>query len=236
MKKKILSCDHCESKIDSVFKCLDQEALSELSEEKRTNLYKKGQILFYEGNMPYGIFCISEGVIKLYKTSLEGKQTIVRMAKPGDILGYRSLFSSQPYNATGECLEDSRICFTEKKVIYKLITENPELALEIISKLSLQLGFAENMAHGMAYRSARERLAELILLLNESFGEEANGVRRINLKLTREEISQMIGTTQETVIRLMSEFKDDDMVDTIGKTMIIRNHSALLSAAHLEEY
>src|SRR3990167_5095219 len=97
---KLLHCQECSTRGIGIFCSMAEPLVSELDRAKTTNYYHKKQIIFYEGNQPYGLYCISSGIVKLYKTGMEGQQQIVRMAKSGDILGYRSLFAGENYSAT----------------------------------------------------------------------------------------------------------------------------------------
>src|SRR3989338_9543222 len=109
-----LDCQHCSSRLLGVLCNLDDKGLDECDQHKTTNTYKKGQVVFYEGNQAYGLYCVFSGRMKLYKTGVDGKQQIMRIAGPGDLLGYRSLFADEPYHATAEALEDATICCIDK--------------------------------------------------------------------------------------------------------------------------
>jgi len=213
---------------------LEEKALEECNRHKTTNQYKKGQVVFYEGSRAYGLYCIFSGRVKLYKTGVDGKQQIVRIAGPGDLLGYRSLFSEEPYSATGEAIEEATICCVDRNAFFPLLSKNPQLALNIIKKLSKELREAEDLATSIAHRSVRERMAELLLMLKETYGKPAKKGIRIDLQLSREEIGEMIGVTQESAIRLLSEFKRDGMIEVKEREITILNPTALLDTARLE--
>lgn len=224
-----IECDKCQSVIKGIFCHLESDKLEKVSEHKITNLYRKGQKLFSEGNHPNGIFCISSGNIKLTQQGNDGKETLVRVATKGDILGHRSLFSDNDYHATATAMEDTRACFIDKTFIMNIIREEPTVALNVIEKLSRDMGAAEHRLTSMHTKNVRERLAELLLLLRESHGVEENDKKRIriNIKLTREEMATMIGTAPETLIRFMTEFKDAGLIEQEGKTIFILNSPLL---------
>jgi CRP-like cAMP-binding protein len=228
------SCSNCPSKNQGIFCALEGEELSEVSKHKVTNTYKKGQNLFVQGNHPFGIFCISSGNIKVTQTGNDGKESIIRIVKGGDILGHRSLFTNQFYKATATAMEDTRACFLDKSFIMKTIEKNPSVSLSIIEKLSRDMGSAEQHSSSLHQRNVRERLAELLLLLKESHGEEIKpGHHKINLKLTREEMATMVGTASETLIRYISEFKSAGLIEQDGKMIIITNEEELVDWANL---
>ncbi len=220
--------------MNGIFCALEGADLESISGHKVTNHYKKGQTLFVQGNHPYGLYCISNGNIKLSKVGTDGKESIVRIVTGGEMIGHRSLFTDQNYSATATALEETTVCFLDKKFIMKLLSEQPSISLNIISKLSRDMGAAENKLSSFHQKNVRERLAELLLVLKESHGtKNEDGTTSINLKLTREEMATMIGTANETLIRFISEFKDANLIDQVGKTIIIKNEEELLEWANI---
>ncbi len=231
--KEIDKCQNCPSKGKGIFCDLDNPELDDLSQHKVTNTYKKGQTLFVQGNHPFGLYCINSGNIKVTKTGADGKETIVRVAQGGDVLGHRSLFTSQFYTATATALEETKVCFIDKKYILKLIEEKPSVSLHVINKLSRDMGAAENKLTSLHQKNVRERLAELLLLIKETHGEECDEGIKLNIKLTREEMATMIGTANETLIRFMSEFKDEGLIEQKGKTIILKDEEKIIEWANL---
>ncbi|MBI1909490.1 MAG: Crp/Fnr family transcriptional regulator [Deltaproteobacteria bacterium] len=229
-----LDCETCKSRILGVLCSLEGESLHECDQHKTTNYYKKGQTIFYEGNQAYGLYCVFTGRVKLYKTGIDGRQQIVRIAGPGALLGYRSLFAEEPYHATAEALEEATICCIDKNAFFPLISKNPELAVNLIKKLAKELRQAEDLATSIAQRSVRERMAELLLILKETYGKTVKKGIQIDLKLSREEMGEMIGITQETAIRLLSEFKKDGLIDVQEREITILDPKALLETARIE--
>lgn len=222
-----LECENCQSLMRGIFCDLEKPVLQNVSKHKVTNLYKKGQTLFEEGNHPHGVFCISSGNIKLTQQSNEGKETLVRVVTKGDILGHRSLFSDNTYHATATALEDTRVCFIDKSFIMDMIRNEPSIAMNVIEKLSRDMGSAEHRISSMHTKNVRERLAELFLMLKESHGIIEDGRIRIDLRLTREEMATMIGTAPETLIRFITEFKDEGLIEQEGKTLFVKNAEKL---------
>jgi CRP-like cAMP-binding protein len=234
MKKATLnSCAECPSKEEGIFCQVEFNEIEEISLHKITNTYKKGQTLFVQGNHPYGLYCISSGNIKLTKAGNDGKETILRIVHSGDILGHRSLFTDDNYSATATALEDTVVCFIDKKFIMNIMGKNPTIALNIINKLSRDMGQAEKKLTSLHQKNVRERLGELILTLKASHGVKENGRWRIDLKLTREEMATMIGTANETLIRFMTEFKDAGIIEQEGKVLYIKDEEELLSWANI---
>ena len=227
------SCENCVSRGEGIFCDLEIPEIIEVSHHKTNNIYKKGQTLFVQGNHPMGIYCVSKGNIKLTKTGADGKETIVRIVNGGDILGHRSLFTDDNYSATATAMEDTEVCFIDKKFILKVIEKNPSVALSVINKLSRDMGAAEKKLANLHQKNVRERLAELLLSLKASHGVMEGKRWKINLKITREEMATMIGTANETLIRFMTEFKDAGIIEQEGKVIFITNEEELLNWANI---
>ncbi len=228
-----LNCQQCSARLEGFFGGLNAEGIAQCNQHT-TNTYKAGQVLFYEGNPAFGVYCVYSGRIKLYKTSRGGRLQIVRLAGPGDLIGYRCLFAEESYTATAEAMEDATVCFIEKAVFLPLLSQQPDLATKMIRKLSAELRQAEDRMADIAQKSVKERLAELLLLLKETYGKVTPAGTEIGLALSREEMAEMIGTTQESVIRLLSEFKAKGIIHLDGRQIVIVNPKLLLRIAHIE--
>lgn len=231
---KNVSCENCSSRGKGIFCELEHMALKEVSDAKVMNIYKKGHTIFHQGNPPFGLYCVNSGKIKISKIGNDGKESIIRIAHEGDVLGHRSLFSNESYNATATILEDAAICFLDKKFIYKAIQTQPTIAIQLIQKLSKEMGAAESMTASMSQKNVRERLAELFLMLKQTYGIKENGRTRLDIKLTRDEIASMIGTASETVIRFISEFKDEGIIEQEGKVIFIKDEEKLIDFANIQ--
>jgi CRP-like cAMP-binding protein len=227
------SCENCPSNGEGIFCNLNFTELAGVDQHKIINKYKKGQTLFVQGTHPFGLYCISSGNIKLTKTGVDGKETIVRIVHAGDILGHRSLFTDEDFGKTATAMEDTEVCFIDKKYILALIEKNPSVALNIINKLSRDMGNAENKLSSLHQKNVRERLGELLLSLKASHGVKENGRWRIDLKLTREEMATIIGTANETLIRFMTEFKEAGIIEQEGKVIYIKDEEELLNWANI---
>lgn len=231
---KFSHCQDCPSREKGVFCELEQLALDNLSHQKITNTFKKGQTLFVEGNPPYGLYCVSKGNVKITKMGTDGKDAIVRLASSGDVLGHRSIFTEQFYSATATAIEDTSVCFIDKKYIMKLVQNEPTVAMNLISRLGKDLGASESKIASYSQKNVFERICELLLLLKESHGvEEEPGKTRLDIKLTREELASLVGTATETLIRFISELKNEGAIEQSGKTMYIVNEKKLVEFANL---
>ncbi len=233
MKKKACavtpSCDDCVINSISVFNKLTVDELNLLNFEKVCQIYKKGTIIYNEGSRISGCFCIHGGIIKLYKTGFEGREHIIRFAKKGEIIGYRSLLSNDFACHTAKVLEDSQVCYIPGDTLFKLLESNPKFSLEMLKLACVELGEANAFITDIAQKTVRERLAEVLLILKDSFGldEEKN----LQIVLTREELGNIIGTATESVIRLLSEFKDNNWIEINGRKIKILDVKAIQKVA-----
>lgn len=235
MKSPPLHCQKCNSRGKSVFCDLSSEHLQEIDGSKATNHYKSHQVLFYEGNHPYGLYCVNSGRIKIYKMDPNGHQQIVRIAGPGDIMGYRCLLAGEPYSATAETIEEAAVCFFDKKTFFHILETHPTTASHVMTTLAKDLGRAENQMTNLVHKNIRERLAELLLNFKVKYGEKTAKGIKINLSLTREELAELIGTTQESVIRLITEFKNDGFINVQGREITLLNLPKLVATANLPD-
>lgn len=228
------NCLNCDARFKSVFCDLNSENLETLNSHKSCGLYKKGAQIFAEGQRPYGLYCINQGKIKIFQTGNEGKDQIVRLAKEGDIIGYRALLSGTMYTATAEAIDEASVCFVPKEVFFGLINNEMPLSMELMKLLSLDLKRAENKITNLAQKPVRQRMAEALLFIKETYGFEEDGIT-INVTLSREDIANIVGTATETAIRLISDLKAEEVVSQKGKRIQILDLFKLVELSGIEE-
>lgn len=219
-------CENCISCVDSVFSVFDKERLASLNHQKSYHVYKKGQFIFHEGNDPKGLYCINDGLVKVSKIGEDGREQIVRLAKPGNFLGYRALLCNESYHASAIALSDARICFFPKEFYLSLVTSDSDLASRTIQLLSADLRFAENMMMNMAQKHVKGRIAEVLLMLENFYGIYEKD-QTINAIIKREDIGNIAGTTTETTIRVISELNKDGVLELLGKRIKILDRQRL---------
>lgn len=225
--EKSTPCELCMSRKFSLFANLTEPHLCHLSDHKNFITHKKGQILFYEGTKPLGVFCINDGVVKVFKTASNGKEQIIRLAKKGDFLGYASLLGEESYSNSATIVEDAKICFVPRESFLKVLAEDTEFHRRVTKALCKDLGIMEDKLTDATQKSIRERLAFTLLKLGETYGIDGNDGEKIDIVLTREEIAGLVGTATETVIRLLSEFKKDELIDFEGKKILVLDKRGL---------
>lgn len=226
-------CENCSFSRRSIFKDLGKNDLEKLNFNMNCNFYKKGQVIFFEGNHPDGLFCLSEGKVKVYKIGPTGKEQIIRFAKSGDALGYRALLVGESYSASASALEDSHICFIRKETVFELFKSNSSFSFSMLKLVSRDLEDIENKMVKLAQKPVRERLAEALLIIRETYGTDKQDY--INVSLSREDFASIVGTATETVIRLLAEFRKENLITTKGKKIKITDLNNLVNAGRVND-
>jgi CRP-like cAMP-binding protein len=222
-------CEQCIVREFSSLKALNKEELVKMATCKTSKLIKKGELIFEEGEVVNGVFCVKDGVCKMTKLSANGKDQIVKLAKKGELLGQRSLISDEPANLSAVALEDMQVCFIPKNEILGFFNENNKFSMNVMKTICGDLKDADDLMVNMAQKTVKERLAHTLLYLEETFG--VNNDKTLKLQLSREEISSIIGTATESCIRLLSEFNKLGLIELVGKKISVLDRNALKKMA-----
>ncbi len=217
-----MTCEECIDNKMSVFSVLSPEEKDLLRKNNSSHLYKKGEIIFKEGDKPTGLLWIAEGKVKIFKEGVGGREQIVRMAKPVGFIGYRALFAEEHHSATAVAIEDSDICTIEKETIYKLLRSNAELCLSIIKAFATELGFSNNRTVTLTQKHIRGRLAESLIFLKDTYGFEDDN-STIKIYLSREDIANLSNMTTSNAIRTLSTFASEDVIGIDGRKIRIQD-------------
>ena len=212
-------CEQCIVREFSSLKALNKEELVKLSECKESYTIKKGDVIFEEGDTINGIYCIKDGVCKLSKLSDNGKDQIVKLVKPGELLGQRSMISDEPANLSAVALEDMEVCFIPRNEVMHFFTENNQFSMNVMKTICEDLKGADDHMVNMAQKTVRQRLVDTLIYLEETFGKNQDGTLRI--QLSREELAGMIGTATESCIRLLSELNKSKLIELTGKKILL---------------
>jgi len=224
-------CDSCAIRTNPLFRHLTEEEIQNISLNKNTEPYKRGSVIYQEGNRMKGFYCVQSGIVKIYKTGFDGKEQIIRFAQQGDIIGYRSVISNEPACTTTEVLEDCVLCLISAEILLGLVKTNGNFAVELMKLTCKELGEANSYITDIAQKTVKERLAEILLHLHDEFDEDAEGILKISL--TREELSNIVGTATESIIRLLSEFKNERLIELNGRKIKILDKPGLKYIANI---
>ena len=218
-------CEQCVVRQFSSLKALNKDELLRMAECKTSYTIKKGEPIFEEGEVTNGIYCIKDGVCKLSKLSDNGKDQIVKLVKPGELLGQRSMISDEPANLSAVALEDMEVCFIPRSEVMQFFTQNNQFSMNVMKTICEDLKGADDHMVNMAQKTVRQRLAETLIYLEDTFGKNDDGTLRI--QLSREELAGMIGTATESCIRLLSELNKSEYIELIGKKIKLLDKNKL---------
>jgi len=221
------NCLTCPVRDGDLFCNLSVHAVQRLNEIKATAVYPKGAMLFMEGQQPRGVFILCAGTAKLSTSSREGKTIITKISESGDVLGLNAVVSHRPYEVTAEMTETGQANFIARNSLLQFQREHGEVALRVAEQLSRNCCTAHEEIRILGLTSSPSRKFAMLLLSWWTKTTENNRTTQVKLTLTHEEIAEIIGTTRETVSRLFSKFKERQLLQLKGSTLVIRNRRAL---------
>lgn len=223
-------CEQCIIREFSSLKALSRDELATISGTKTAFTIKKGETLFNEGDNLNGVFCIKNGICKLTKLNSNGKDTILKLATKGELLGQRSMINDETSNLTATAIEDMMVCFIPKKEVMQYFTDNNKFSLLVTRDICNHLKDADKGLVDHTHKTVRERLAIILLKLEETAGTN-HDTGALNIQLSREDLANMVGTATESCIRLLSEFNKEGLIKLVGKRIIIKDHNTLRQIA-----
>ena len=221
------NCQTCKLRCNGFFCQLPPTAVKDLNAVKFVSSYPQEAILFMEKQTTRGIYILCEGQLKLSVSSSEGKTLILRIARPGEVLGLMSTLSNTPHEITAEALRPSQVAFIPRDQFLRFLAQHPEAYGAVVAQLSAnyQVACEQLKTIGLS-ASAPEKLAKLFLEFSAQ-GQQTKEGTRVGFSLTHEEIGEFIGTTRETVTRTICQFKSEHLIDLRGSTLFIQNRSGL---------
>jgi|SRR5436190_1723433 len=200
----------------------------------RSRIYPRGAVVFTEGHIARGVYVLSSGRAKVSLSSADGRKLILRIATAGDILGLYAGLTGRPFEATAEMIEGGRVDFISRPDLVNLMCCQQTLGMDLVEMFSRQFSeFVDHTRMLLLSESAAQKLARLILRWGRDFGERTSEGMRVRILLTQEEIAQIIGASRETVTRLFSALKRDNIIRVKRNAMWIRDSAALASLAHV---
>ncbi len=234
MKRKpclIENCDTCAFRGKSVVCDLEGDDLAEFQSIKHSLSYETQQTVFYEGHLCLGLYLLCVGKVKLTRSSARGQRQIVRILGPGELIEKQAFGARALHEVTCETLEPSRVCVIDKERYFAVIQRSPQLAIKLIQLLSNELRVNLDQLDQFTFQTARERLAGLLLELDDRFGKKSADRVQVGLTLKREEVAEMAGITVETAIRLLSVFRDEGLLTIDGRAITLLNPDRLARIA-----
>jgi DNA-binding response OmpR family regulator len=214
--------------IDGVSQLLhsgDNVTLEQLAENRNINKYKKKQLIYSEGNHPLRLYYIMKGKVKTFKTNDDGKELVVDLYNEGDFLGYIALLEGSVYKDTAEAMEDCELAIIPKEDFETLLSSSPDVARKFIQLLAKNVTEKEDQLLGMAYNSLRKKVADALMSLKKKYKQPEKD--QFTIDISRENLATIAGTATESLIRTLSDFKSEKLIDIHNGAITIINDKKL---------
>lgn len=212
---------------DTLIRTSGKSSMQTLTEDRITNEYKKKQFIYNEGHNPHRLYYIQKGKVKTYKTNDDGKDLVVNMYNEGDFFGYLALLENDVYKESAQAIEDTELALIPRQDFEQLVNNDREIMQKFIQLLANNISEKERLLLDLAYNSLRKRVANSLLSLYNKFKTEASGNTLIDM--TRENLANVVGTTKESLIRTLSDFKDEKLIDIHNGAITILQEKKLLN-------
>ena len=202
-----------------------KNVLLELTEGRNINHYKKKQVIYSEGNHPNRLYYVLSGKVKAYKTNEDGKDLVTDLFSAGDFVGHIALLEASTYKDTAEAIEDTELAVIPKEDFDDLINKNPEVTRKFVQLLAKNISEKEKQLLGLAYNSLRKKVADAILLIQKKY--QQNKDEKFVIDISRENLATIAGTATESLIRTLSDFKSEKLIDISDGHICIINQKKL---------
>ena len=199
----------------------DRNALQSLTDNRNINVYKKKQAIYTQGNHPNRLYYVLKGKVKTFKRNDDGKELVTDLFSPGDFLGYIALMEETVYKDTAEALEETELAIIPKEEFEELLNNNKEAAKKFINLLAKNISAKENQLLGLAYNSLRKKVAEALILLQRKYQQDIED--NFVIDISRESLATIAGTATESLIRTLSDFRNEKMIDIKDGSIVIVN-------------
>ena len=216
----------------SILTGLPPEELQQLTANVSEEKYAKGQVIFREGAYPTGIFFLREGKVKKFKTDKQGKEHIIYVANSGEMIGYHALLAEERYPDAAATLEESLISFIPREDFLSVLSTSKVLSQRLLKTLSHEFSVFVNSVASFAQRSVRERFAMQLILLREKYKKDFTPGMEVEIDMSRDDLASLVGTARENIVRILKEFKEDEILETRGRKILIKNVDKLLKISN----
>ncbi len=190
-----------------------------LTSDRNSNKYKKKQVVYSEGNHPNKLYYLHQGKVKTFKTNEGGKELVTNLYSPGDFFGHVALLEGTTYSDTAETLEESELVIIPKEEFDDMINQNVEVARKFIQILAKNISDKENQLLAMAYNSLRKKVADSLLMVSKKYKTDVDGGYSIDM--SRESLANIAGTATESLVRTLSDFRNEKMIDIRDGNIVI---------------
>lgn len=229
--KGIFPIDKWDFKSQSILAGLPEEDVDLLTLHQSVQVYKKGEIIFHEGASPSGIFYITTGKVKKYKVDTDGKEHIIYVANTGELIGYHAILSADRFPDSAATLEESTILFIPKEDFLLTLQKSSVLSYRLLKTLSHEFAVLANSLTLFTQKSVRERLALQLIVLREKYKVTGHPGLPVEINMSRDDLASLVGTARENVVRVLTEFKELNLVETRGRIIIVKDINKLIKIA-----
>lgn len=202
-----------------------RDALQQLTNDRNINRYKKKQLIYLEGNRPARLYFIQKGKVKTYISNEEGKDLVVDLFGEGDFIGYIALLENNTYKETAEAMEETEMVVIPREEFEELLNKNPEVARKFIRLLAKNIAEKEKQLLGLAYNSLRKKVATALVMLQKKYSR--NGEKLFTIDISRENLASIAGTATESLIRTLSDFKSEKLIEISNGVITVVNQKKL---------
>lgn len=217
---------------ESILSDLPYEDFELLTRNKIEHFYKKGEVVFKEGAYPSGIFFIKSGKVKKYRVDQDGREQIIYVANKGELIGYHAVLSEDLYPDSASTLEDCIISFIPNGDFLTALEQSSILNHRLLKTLSHEFAVLANSLTLIAQKSVRERLALQLIVIREKYKVNFEPGMEVEINMSRDDLAGLVGTARENVVRVLSEFKKDGILETKGRKIFVRDISKLIRIAN----
>ncbi len=233
--ERTASCFACPTRERTEWCALSERDLKLVGEVKAARNYMPGDVLYHQGDASAGVYCVQSGLVGLRKVDHDGNSVLIRLAHPGDTVGYRSFLAGEVHHLSAEVLKPAALCFIERAMVQRMLAANPALGLRFLKRMAHDLDEAEDKFLESTNSDIRVRLAHLLFVLKDRFTVEAgNGKLTLELPLSRQDMAAMIGVRPETMSRAIRKFEDDGLAFFSGRIVRVPDMAALFAEIALE--
>jgi DNA-binding response OmpR family regulator len=202
-----------------------KKTLEQLADESDINTYRKKQLIYKEGSNSHYLYYITKGKVRTYKTHEDGKDLVMDLYNEGDFLGYITLLEGGVYKESAEAIDETELAMIPKKDFEELINSNPDIARKFIALLAKNIVEKENALLGIAYNTLRKKVAGALVGLEKKY--HVNKSEPFQIDISRDDLATIAGTASESLIRTLSDFKNEQLIEIKSGKVIITNESKL---------
>jgi CRP-like cAMP-binding protein len=230
--RDIFPIDKWDFKSQSILAGLPETDMEMLTAHQSIHKYSKGEIIFREGAYPTGIFFIITGMAKKFKTDKEGKEQIIYVANAGELIGYHAILEEERFPDSAAALEESKVGFIPKEDFLGTLRKSPVLNRRLLKTLSHEFAVLVNSITLFAHRPVRERLAIQLIILREKYKVDFQPGMPVEINMSRDDLASLVGAARENILRALAELREEGIITTKGRKIIVMDVLKLLSVAN----